>query len=61
MDEMTTFRNQFLKECHPETHEMIMNAEHAFEDGEIDRKQRNEVIMAAIAAETERLVLGRNG
>jgi hypothetical protein len=54
---MNTFLNQFLKICHKETHEIITNAEHAFEDGEIDREQRNEVIMAAIAAETERLML----
>lgn len=55
---MTTFRNQFLKDCHPETHEMITNAEHAYEDGLITREQRDDAIRAAIAAETERMMLG---
>ena len=57
MDEVK-FLNQFMRICHPETHEIITNAEHAFEDGEITREQRNEIIMSCIAAETERLMLG---
>ena len=55
---MTTFRNQFLKTCHPETHEMITNAERAFTDGLITREQRDDAIKAAIAAETEMRMLG---
>lgn len=43
--------------CHPETTEIIANAEHALEDGEITREQRNDVIMACIAAEMENCIL----
>ena len=50
---MTPFRNKFLKTCHPETHEMITNAERAYQDGLITREQRDDAIKAAIAAETE--------
>ena len=50
---MTTFRNQFLKTCNPETHEIIVNAEQAYRDGEITLEQKWDVIKAAIAAETE--------
>lgn len=52
-----TFKNQFLKICSDETHEIITNAERAYEAGEITREQRNEVITAAIAAETENFML----
>ena len=54
---MTTFRNQFMRDCHPETHEMITNAENAYRDGLITREERNDAIKAAIAAETESLML----
>jgi hypothetical protein len=58
MDEMkNTFRNQFLKNCHPETHEMITNAERAYRAGHITREERDDAIKAAIAAETESLML----
>lgn len=53
MDEIIAFRNQFLKNCHRETHEMITNAERAFANGLITREQRDDAIKAAIAAETE--------
>ena len=51
---MTTFRNQFLKTCHPE-------AEQAYRDGEITLEQKWDVIKAAIAAETEAAILAENG
>ena len=54
---MTTFRNQFLKTCNPETHEIIVNAEQAYRDGEITLEQKWDVIKAAIAAETEAAIL----
>ena len=54
---MTTFRNQFLKTCHPETHEIIVNAEQAYRDGKITLEQKWDVIKAAIAAETEAAIL----
>lgn len=54
---MTIFRNRFLKTCHPETHEMITNAENAYRDGLITREERNDAIKAAIAAETENQML----
>lgn len=54
---MNNFRNQFLKDCHPETHEMITNAERAYRDGLITRSQRDDAIRAAIAAETESRML----
>jgi len=54
---MNTYLNQFLKICHPETHEIITNAEHAFANGEITREQKNDIIKSCIAAETERLML----
>lgn len=58
---MTTFRNQFLRTCHPETHEIIVNAEQAHRDGEITLEQKWDVIKAAIAAETEAAILAENG
>ena len=51
------FRNQLMKMCHPATHEMITNAERAFANGLITREERNAAIKAAIAAETESLML----
>jgi len=54
---MNTFRNQFMKECHTETHEMIINAEQAYRDGKITLEQKWDVIKAAIAAETEAAIL----
>ena len=54
---MTTFRNQLMKICHPETHEIITNAENAYRDGLITREERNDAIKAAIAAETENQML----
>ena len=53
-----TFRNQYLNTCHPETHEIIINAESAYRDGEITLEQKWDVIKAAIAAETEMKLLG---
>ena len=50
---MNQFLNQFMKICHPETHEIITNAEHAYQDGEITKEQRDDVIKACIQAETE--------
>lgn len=55
---MNAFLNQFMRECHPETREMITNAERAFADGLITREQRDDAVMAAIAAETEMRMLG---
>lgn len=52
------FLNQFMKICNEETHEIITNVERAFQNGEITREKRNEVIMSAIAHETEIFVLG---
>ena len=58
MDEIkNTFRNQFLKDCHPENHEMITNAERACRAGQITREERDDAIRAAIAAETENQML----
>lgn len=54
---MNQFLNQFMRICHPETHEIITNIEHAYQDGEITRDERNELIKAAIAAETENIML----
>jgi hypothetical protein len=54
---MTTFRNQLMKMCHPETHEMITNAERAHRAGLITREERDDARQAAIAAETESLML----
>ena len=54
---MTTFRNQLMKMCHPETREMITNAERAHRAGQITREQRDDAIRAAIAAETENRML----
>lgn len=51
------FRNQFLKTCHPETREMITNAERAYRAGKITREERDDAIRAAIAAETENQML----
>lgn len=51
------FLNQLMKICHPETHEMITNAENAYRDGLITREERNDAIKAAIAAETENQML----
>lgn len=51
------FLNQLMKMCHPETSEIITNAEHAYEDRLITREERNAAIKAAIAAETESLML----
>ena len=53
-----TFRNQYLKTCHPETHEIIVNAEAAYRNREITLEQKWDVIKAAIAAETEMKLLG---
>ena len=61
---MNNFLHQFMKDCHPETHEMIVNAEHALEDGLITREQYQDAIKAAITAETENKMLapiGENG
>lgn len=57
MDEIKILNN-LMKICHPETHEMITNAERAYLDGLITREQRNDAIMAAIQAETESKILG---
>ena len=54
---MNIFRNQFMKTCHPETHEIIVNAEQAYRDGKITLEQKWDVIKAAIAAETEAAIL----
>ena len=51
------FLNQLMKMCHPATHEMITNSENAYRDGLITREERNDAIKAAIAAETESLML----
>lgn len=53
--DVNQFRNQFMKECHPETHEMITNAERAYESGEISREERDDAIRTAIMWETEHL------
>jgi len=45
--------NQFIHPCHAETAEILTNAEHAYQDGEITREQRNDAVMMCIAAETE--------
>lgn len=61
---MTTFRNQFLKECYPETHEMIMNAEQAYANKLITLEQKWDAVRAAIIAETEKKLqppTGENG
>ena len=47
----------FMKICCEETHEIITNAEHAYQDGEITKEQRDDVIKACIQAETERIML----
>lgn len=49
--------NTTIKTCTEDQHEIITNAERAYEAGEITREQRNEVITAAIAAETENFML----
>lgn len=56
-----TFRNQYLKTCNPETHEIIINAETTYRDGKITLEQKWDVIKAAIAAETEAAILAENG
>ena len=59
-----SYRNQFLKECHSETHEMIMNAEQAYAEGLITLEQKWDAVRAAITAETENKMLapiGENG
>ncbi len=55
---MTGFMNQFMRICNNETHEIITNVERAFREGRVTREERNEVIMSAIAHETEIFVLG---
>jgi hypothetical protein len=57
MDEIKNFRNQFLKECHPETHLMIMNAEQAYAEGLITLEETWDAVRAAITAETEQKLL----
>lgn len=52
-----SYRNQFLKECHPETHEMIMNAETAYAEGLITLEEKWDAVRAAITAETENKLL----
>ncbi len=49
--------NQFIHPCHPETAEILTNAEHAYQDGEITREQRNEIIMQCIELETNESML----
>jgi len=56
---MTTFRNQFMRSCHTETHEIITNAERAYRDGLITREERDEAIKAAITAEAENKMLAK--
>lgn len=60
MTDFTT-RNSFIRTCHPETSEIITNAEHAFQRGEITRAERDAVIMSCIASETEHAMLGAKG
>ena len=54
---MNQFLNQFMKICHHETHEIIVNAEHAYAEKEITKEQRDDIIKACIQAETERMML----
>ena len=49
--------NIHIHPCHPETTEIITNAEHAYQDGEITREQRNEIIMQCIELETNEQML----
>ena len=49
--------NTNIKRLNQKQHEIITNAEHALEDGEITREQRDEIIKSCIASETERLML----
>lgn len=50
--------NKYISECDPETHEIIVNACRAYDNGEITREERDAVIMEAIRHDTEMKMLG---